>query len=67
MPFLTYQRLLSSPDLGNVLQVAVLAFCAKVFNGGMNVAEADTAAGISLHGPADYSCPTCEHPDVSDL
>lgn len=33
----------------------------------MNVSEANTAAEISLHGPGDCSCPTCEHPDMSDL
>lgn len=73
VPFRTYQGLLSSLDLGNVHKPAVLAFscsdfCAKVFNEGPNAAKPDTALKSLCTPLADYSsCPTWEHPEISDL
>lgn len=51
MPFLPGAR--SSPDFGNVHELAVLVFshsdfCAQVFNEELNVAKPDTASEIPL-------------------
>ena len=72
MPFPTYQGLLSSCDLGNVHDPALLAFsyasfCAKVFDEGLNVTKPDAALKSLCTPLADYSCcPACAHLDIGD-